>query len=1201
MKKRYRSVPSAKGSRLGLEQLEPRLVLAGDAVEVSHAWFGDAVAVAPLTTEQANLQDDASRWIVQLSDTALQSVANVAEAASLLANLSLSGARGLGLPGQLAVDAVGSYADIYTRLAASGLIASFQIDAGIDGALIANDPRFALNQYPLLNSAAETLDRDIDADLAWNITTGSADVVVAVIDSGIDYTHPDLADNIWASPGAILGPDDVTPITNGWDFANDDADPLDDHGHGTHVAGTVGAVGNNELGVAGVNWDVSLLPIKLLDANNTGSVEDAIAAINYTTLLRTQYDVNVRVINASWGGVGVNNEMLADAIDAAGAAGILFVSAAGNGDAFGRGQDLTEAPFYPASFDLQNMLTVGATDRNDLPTRFTNFGQDVDLSAPGQSVWSTDLLVDSGLQVYSPRSGTSMASPHVAGVAALAWSVAPDATVNEVRQALLDGGETIAELQGQSASGKRLNAFGTLKAVPPQAEVTTADDVTSVGGTSYQFAVTLAKPSGDNLLASTVGDGDFFVRRADGSGTALTATLVSPAPGGNLATFSNLTYAITPPGGTWDTVDVGTYEIVLAANQIEDINGGVSIQKVVGTFEVDLSSVGVFRPTVFYDAVDAEINGVADDGTGAVTLRAAIQEANAFGSPATILLAPGTYTLSLAGVGEDAAAAGDLDITGNVTIASDGTGEVIIDAAGIDRALDVQVGATLVLEGVTLTGGVANASDGGGIRNFGTATVTRTTVDANQSIGSNTILDPSFATAGANVTDLAGENDKTYAIAAHQGGYIVAGSSRAGGGLADQIVTRYHANGQVDSSFGSSGTTILDTTGDLFEQANDIAVQADGKIVVVGQSYGTTVDFVVTRLNADGSLDTTFDGDGIKLIDWGGVYDLANAAAIQADGKIVVGGNVHASNAFSSHSDFGIVRLNSDGSVDTTFGASGFVQTDFGTTFSDTLNDIEIDASGAILAIGQALVDTGSGFKNDVALARYSSSGALDNTFGSGGLVTTAISATTGPDEAVASVLQADGKILVAASTTTTDADFGLVRYNTDGTLDSGFGTAGVVVTDIGDSDNSPADLALQGDGKIVVLGTAGNFDAANVALVRYEADGSLDPSFDEDGIAESDLGLYDTPTSIIVDAEDRSIVAGHTGESPNTNLLLARYDIQSGASARINFFFPSPTSKCMPVPVMVAIRTQKIGQAFVPATPYHSARGLARSSPSDC
>ncbi|WP_319524125.1 S8 family serine peptidase [uncultured Desulfosarcina sp.] len=244
-----------------------------------------------------------------------------------------------------------------------------------------------VNTGQTVNSTAGTADADMDAELAWDLETGSSDIVVAVVDSGIDPAHPDLAANIWTNPGEIAdnGVDDdgngYVDDVNGWDFADDDNhpnDPTDNHGHGTHVAGIIGAVGDNATGIAGVNWQVSIMPLRFITAADYGTTADAIAAIEYAT------DNGADVINLSWGGPG-ESEGLKNVIDAAGAAGVLVVCAAGN-DA----NDLEDVPTYPASYNSANILSVAASNADDDPAWFTNYSDSqVDVAAPGTNVYST--------------------------------------------------------------------------------------------------------------------------------------------------------------------------------------------------------------------------------------------------------------------------------------------------------------------------------------------------------------------------------------------------------------------------------------------------------------------------------------------------------------------------------------------------------------------------------------------------------------------------------------------------------------------------------------------------------------------------------------------------------------------------------------------------------------------------------------------
>jgi hypothetical protein len=301
-----------------------------------------------------------------------------------------------------------------------------------------------------------TMDADIDGPEAWDIATGNGDVVVAVIDTGIDFNHPDLVSNIWSNPLEIVnGEDDdgngFIDDIHGWDFANVDNTPLDDHGHGTHVAGTIAATGNNNTGVVGVNWQSRILAIKFFDSQGDADDADAIEALNYIANLRRS-GINVRITNNSWGGGGYS-ESLSQAIREQGEAGILFVAAAGNDN-----HDNDANPYYPACYPWSNIIAVAATDRNDARASFSHYGlSTVDLAAPGVSILSTWL--GGG---YGYMEGTSMATPHVAGVAALLWSTRPEASWQDVRKAILNGTDPIPSMTGMTVTGGRLNAYKAL-------------------------------------------------------------------------------------------------------------------------------------------------------------------------------------------------------------------------------------------------------------------------------------------------------------------------------------------------------------------------------------------------------------------------------------------------------------------------------------------------------------------------------------------------------------------------------------------------------------------------------------------------------------------------------------------------------------------------------------------------------------------
>ncbi len=363
---------------------------------------------------------------------------------------------------------------------------------GIDR--VPNDTRYP-EMYALNNrgQTGGTPGADIDAERAWGVSTGSRSVLVAIIDTGIDYTHPDLAANIWTNPGEVPGnglDDDGNGFIDdihGWDFINNDNNPFDDHFHGTHVAGTVGAVGDNSLGVAGVSWQVSMVALKFLGSDGSGSTAGAVAAIDYGTAL------GVDIMSNSWGGGGFSQTLL-DSINAAGAADILFVAAAGNS-----ALNTDNFPQYPSSYNAANILSVAATDHNDRLAVFSNFGPTtVDLGAPGVDILSTLPGANYGLV-----SGTSMATPHVSGAAALIRAVAPEIGVAELKNVLLAQADRIPALAGITVSGGRLNAFLPI-ATPDTDSPGSISDLSSVGatGSSVTLQWTATGDDGDVGTAS---------------------------------------------------------------------------------------------------------------------------------------------------------------------------------------------------------------------------------------------------------------------------------------------------------------------------------------------------------------------------------------------------------------------------------------------------------------------------------------------------------------------------------------------------------------------------------------------------------------------------------------------------------------------------------------------------------------------------
>lgn len=306
----------------------------------------------------------------------------------------------------------------------------------------------------------------ISAPAAWDLTTGSSSVVVANIDTGIRYTHEDLAANVWTNPGETNGngiDDDGNGFVDdyyGYDFRYNDPDPLDEHGHGTHTAGTIGAVGNNGLGVAGVSWNVKIMSIKIYSAAANDSTSAMLVnAYNYVRLMKLR-GINVRVTNNSYGDCPEAcgyDQATRDALEALGNVGVLNVFAAGNN---GRNID-TGAPHYPGSYNLPTILTVASSTSTDSRSGFSNFGTtSVDLAAPGSSINSTTYVSNSS---YGSMSGTSMAAPHVSGAAALLTSYNPNLSAASLKATLMNSVDSLAAWSTLVKSGGRLNVANALQ------------------------------------------------------------------------------------------------------------------------------------------------------------------------------------------------------------------------------------------------------------------------------------------------------------------------------------------------------------------------------------------------------------------------------------------------------------------------------------------------------------------------------------------------------------------------------------------------------------------------------------------------------------------------------------------------------------------------------------------------------------------
>lgn len=312
---------------------------------------------------------------------------------------------------------------------------------------------------------------DIGATKAWATTTGNRNIRVAIIDTGVDYTHPDLKDNIWANPGESGGGKETNGLDDdgngfvddfhGWNFAGVSTnDPMDDNEHGTHVAGTIAGNGNDGVGVVGVNWVGSIIPVKFLTGGGSGTLADAVKAIQYVN------KIGAHMSNNSWGGGGFTQSMF-DAIKEGSDKGNLFIAAAGNDS-----QNADTSPHFPAGYQLPNVIAVAATTNTDSLATFSTYGKrTVHIAAPGHKIFSS---VPGG--GYDSFSGTSMATPHVAGAAALLWGTDPSMAAATVKDRLLRSRDYIGALSRKVASSGRLNIYNAINGIyPPSPEPAESD------------------------------------------------------------------------------------------------------------------------------------------------------------------------------------------------------------------------------------------------------------------------------------------------------------------------------------------------------------------------------------------------------------------------------------------------------------------------------------------------------------------------------------------------------------------------------------------------------------------------------------------------------------------------------------------------------------------------------------------------------
>lgn len=462
----------------------------------------------------------------------------------------------------------------------------------------ANDPFFS-NQWGFQNTGQEinsiigTQDADIDVTEAWEVTTGSTDVIVAVIDSGIAYNHPDLSENIWMNTGEIAG-DGIDNDGNGyiddirgWDFYDNDNDPMDKltNAHGTHIAGVIGAIGNNGVGIAGINWEVSLMALKISSDQGTFGdtyiIEDA---IDYAI------QNGAHIINASWGGAEHNDQILYDAIQTAGNNGLLFMSATGNA-----GEDADMKHSYPDGFDLANIVAVTASDQNDDLATIniagaifsSNYGfTSVDVAAPGVNIFSTSATD------YDAISGTSIANAFVSGLAALVLSEDPDLTVLQLKEILINAVDKTPGLQSKIVSEGRINAIKALGLL------------SAIGYSPQQISFTATKgdsnPTGQTLQIWNSKNGILnWYSSCDADWLT-----ISPSAGSSTGETDNI--QVTPDISGLDT---GTFNATLTIHSSDsvDIYQNITVTLVINAPQTSTSSGGGGGGGCFIDVLSFDI------------------------------------------------------------------------------------------------------------------------------------------------------------------------------------------------------------------------------------------------------------------------------------------------------------------------------------------------------------------------------------------------------------------------------------------------------------------------------------------------------------------------------------------------------------------------------------------------------------------
>jgi subtilisin family serine protease len=530
----------------------------------------------------------------------------------------------------------------------------------VHAVLTPNDPSFG-NLWGL---------NKISSPLAWDISTGSTADVAAVIDTGIDYTHPDLAANVWSAQTAytvtIAGRSITCPAgSHGFNAITNTCDPMDDNSHGTHVSGTIGAVGNNGAGVAGVNWNTRIIGAKFLNKQGSGYTSDAINAIDFVIQTKQLTGANVRVLSNSWSGGGYSQALL-DEINKANTNDMLFVAAAGND---GKDNDIT--PSYPASYAAVNVVAVAATDSTDSLASWSNWGKTtVNLAAPGVNIYST--IRNGGYAYYS---GTSMATPHVSGAALLILSECNLDTA-QLKTNILSNVDPVPSLNGKTVTGGRLNVNKAIRACSAPAIPTTTTFSALPVSSTYGGTVTFTATVSPAIATGTVTFYDGGSALGSGTLSGGTAIFTTSALSGGVHSITATYGGDSTFGGSTSSAFPYTVNKAASTTSLTSSVNPSTFGQVV-TFTATVSPVATGTVT-FYDGGSALGSGTLSSGTA---------------SYSTSSLSAGSHPIT-ATYGGDSNVAGSTSSTLTQTVNSATAGDFSLSASPASRSVNPGSGTT---------------------------------------------------------------------------------------------------------------------------------------------------------------------------------------------------------------------------------------------------------------------------------------------------------------------------------------------------------------------------------------------------------------------------------------------------------------------------------------------------------------------------